>query len=113
MMAQYTGVAVSPGRVIGTIRAMAPPVAEPSSGDTLAEGADRAAEAERIPAAAAAVQATLIRLAERAAGDGKKILEATAQMAADPSLTQTAQGFVLTGGKTPERAVWEAGDQVA
>ena len=29
-MAQYTGVAVSPGRVIGTIRTMAPPVAEPA-----------------------------------------------------------------------------------
>lgn len=113
MMAQYTGVAVSPGRVIGTIRSMAPPVAEPPSGDTLPEGSDRATEAERIPAAAAAVQGTLTRLAERAAGEGKKILEATAQMAADPSLTQTAQGFVLTAGKSPERAVWEAGDQVA
>ena len=112
-MAQYTGVAVSPGRVIGTIRTMAPPVAEPAADATLPEGADVQAESERIPAAAAAVQATLVRLAERANGDGKKILEATAQMAADPSLTQTAQGLVLSGGKTPERAVWEAGDQVA
>src|SRR5699024_9103161 len=53
------------------------------------------------------------RLAERAPGEGKKILEATAQMAADPSLSQTAQGLVTSGGKSPERAVWEAGDQVA
>ena len=112
-MAQYTGVAVSPGRVIGKIRSMAPPVAEPPAGEKLAEGADAAAEAERIPVAAAAVQASLIRLAERATGDGKKILEATAQMAADPSLTQTAQGFVTSGGKSPARAVLEAGDQVA
>ncbi|MGD4112548.1 PEP-utilizing enzyme, partial [Xanthomonas citri pv. citri] len=37
----------------------------------------------------------------------------TAQMAADPSLTQTAQGLVPSGGKSPARAVWEAGDQVA
>ena len=112
-MAQYTGVAVSPGRVIGTIRTMAPPVAEPPADAVLAAGADAQSESERIPAAAAAVQATLTRLAERASGEGKKILEATAQMAADPSLTQTAQGFVLTGGKSAERAVWEAGDQVA
>ena len=112
-MAQYTGVAVSPGRVIGTIREMAPPVAEPSAEEVLPEGADRGAESERIPAAASAVQATLTRLAERATGDGRNILQATAQMAADPSLTQTAQGFVVSGGKTAERAVWEAGDQVA
>ena len=112
-MAQYTGVAVSPGRVIGTIRTMAPPVAEPPAEAVLAAGADAQAESERIPAAAAAVQATLTRLAERASGEGKKILEATAQMAADPSLTQTAQGLVLSGGKSAERAVWEAGDQVA
>src|SRR5699024_10806504 len=112
-MSQYTGVAVSPGRVIGTIYSMAPPVAEPPAGDTIPEGADPATEAARIPAAAAAVQATLSRLAERAPGEGKKILEATAQMAADPSLSQTAQGLVTSGGKSPERAVWEAGDQVA
>ncbi|WP_087484698.1 phosphoenolpyruvate--protein phosphotransferase [Brachybacterium massiliense] len=112
-MAQYTGVPVSPGRVIGTIRSMAPPVAEPPAKEALPEGADREAEASRIPAAASAVQATLGRLAERAQGEARKILEATAQMAADPSLTQTAQGLVHSGGKTPERAVWEAGDQVA
>ena len=112
-MAQYTGVAVSPGRVIGTIRAMAPPVAEPSAEESLPEGADRDAESARIPVAASAVQSALTRLAERAQGEAKKILEATAQMAADPSLTQAAQGLVHSGGKTPERAVWEAGDQVA
>ena len=44
-MSQYTGVAVSPGRVIGTIYSMAPPVAEPPAGDTIPEGADPATEA--------------------------------------------------------------------
>src|SRR5699024_12549885 len=95
----YTGAAVRPGRVIGTISSVAPPVAEPPAGGTIPEGADPATEAARIPAAAAAVQATLSRLAERAPGEGKKILEATAQMAADPSLSQTAQGLVTSGGK--------------
>src|SRR5699024_9621481 len=85
----------------------------PPPSEKIAEGADAAAEAERIPVAAAAVQESLTRRAERATGEGKKILEATAQMAADPSLTQTAQGFVLSGGTSPARAVWEAGDQVA
>lgn len=112
-MAQYTGVPVSPGRVVGTIRTMAPPVAEPSASEKVPAGTSPEAEAERIPAAAAAVQKALTRLAERANGDGKAILEATAQMAADPSLATTAKGLVITAGKSAERAVWEAGDQVA
>src|SRR5690606_18783417 len=37
---------------------------------------------------------------------------ATAQMAADPTLVQSAQGLVQSG-LSAERAVWEAGDQVA
>ena len=112
-MSQYTGVAVSPGRVVGAIRTMAPPVAEPPADEKVPDGIDPTVEAERIPVAAAAVQQSLTRLAERAKGEGRTILEATAQMAADPSLTQTAQGLVLTGGKSAARAVWEAGDQVA
>ena len=112
-MSQYTGVAVSPGRVVGTIRTMAPPVAEPPAGQPPAEGIDPAVEAERIPVAAAAVEQALTRRAERASGEARVILEATAQMAADPSLTQTAQGLVLNGGLSAPRAVWEAGDQVA
>ncbi|MGY5764173.1 phosphoenolpyruvate--protein phosphotransferase [Brachybacterium sp. DNPG3] len=112
-MAQYTGVAVSPGRVVGTIRTMAPPVTEPAADQTAPEGVAPETEAERIPVAAAAVQETLTRMAERATGGGKAILEATAQMAADPSLAHTAKGLVLSSGKSAERAVWEAGDQVA
>ncbi|MFE5776066.1 phosphoenolpyruvate--protein phosphotransferase [Brachybacterium sp. NPDC056505] len=112
-MSQYTGVAVSPGRVVGTVRTMAPPVAEPPVGEKIPEGADPQAEAARIAEAAASVQKALTHRAEHAPGDGKAVLEATAQMAADPSLTQTAQGFVLAGGASAARAVWEAGDQVA
>src|SRR5699024_5872292 len=55
----------------------------------------------------------LTRRAEHAPQEARAILEATAQMAADPSLTQTAQGFVDSGGRSAERAVWDAGDQVA
>lgn len=112
-MSQFTGVAVSPGHVVGTIRTMAPPVAEPPAGQPPAEGIEPAAEAERIPVAAAAVEQALAHRAERASGEARVILETTAQMAADPSLTQTAQGLVLSGGLSAPRAVWEAGDQVA
>lgn len=112
-MTDYSGVAVSAGRVIGTVRTMAPPVAEPDPSETLAEGADAVAESGRISLAAAAVQESLTQRAARAEGNAKAVLEATAQMAADPTLTQTAEGLVSSDRLTAERAVWQAGDQVA
>src|SRR5690606_17916095 len=60
-MSEYTGVAVSPGRVVGEVLTMAPPVAEPPAGQAIPEGADAAAESARIPVAAASVQAQLER----------------------------------------------------
>src|SRR5699024_6078046 len=112
-MPQYAGIPVSPGRVIGPVHWMGAPVAEPSADDKLSEDADRLIEAQKIPVAAAVVQASLVSLAERATAEGGEILKATAEMAADPLLSQTAQDLVISGGKTPERAVWEAADQVA
>ncbi|WP_460476244.1 phosphoenolpyruvate--protein phosphotransferase [Brachybacterium huguangmaarense] len=112
-MSEYTGVAVSAGRVIGKVRSMAPPVAEPAADERIAEDADVAAETARIKTAAAAVQETLTRRADRAEGNAKAVLEATAQMAADPTLVTTAEGMISSMRVTPERAVWAAGDQVA
>ena len=112
-MTEFNGVAVSPGRVVDRVLVMAPPIAEPNASDRLPAGADAEAEAARIAASAAAVKQALEKRAERATGDGKAVLEATAQMAADPTLTTTAEGLVRSENKTPERAVWEAGDQVA
>ncbi|MCT1867751.1 phosphoenolpyruvate--protein phosphotransferase [Dermabacter sp. p3-SID358] len=112
-MNEYTGVAVSAGRVIDPVKVMAPSVAEPERGEVLAEGEAREKEASRIAEAAAAVRADLEARAERASGDGQAVLEATAQMAADPTLTTSAEQLVRTAGMSAERAVWEAGDQVA
>ncbi|UYG17366.1 phosphoenolpyruvate--protein phosphotransferase [Brachybacterium huguangmaarense] len=112
-MSEYAGVAVSAGRVIGAVRSMAPPVAEPAADAKVAEDADLQQEAARIKDAAAAVQESLTRRAERAEGNAKAVLEATAQMAADPTLVQTAEGLISSTRVTPERAVWDAGDQVA
>lgn len=112
-MNEYTGVAVSAGRVIDPVKVMAPSVAEPERGEVLAEGEAREKEASRIAEAAAAVRADLEARAERASGDGQAVLEATAQMAADPTLTTSAEQLVRTAGLSAERAVWEAGDQVA
>ncbi|MDO5645791.1 MAG: phosphoenolpyruvate--protein phosphotransferase [Dermabacter sp.] len=112
-MTQYTGVAVSAGRVIDPVKVMAPPIAEPASAAPLDEGEARESEAARIAAAAATVKADLEARAERATGDGRAVLEATAQMASDPTLVTSAEGLVRSNGHSAERAVWEAGDQVA
>lgn len=112
-MSEYAGVAVSAGRVIAKARTMAAPIAAPAAEAKIAADADPAAEAARIAAAAAAVQQALTARAERAEGNAKAVLEATAQMAADPTLVQTAEGLIASTRVTAERAVWDAGDQVA
>ncbi|WP_250259185.1 phosphoenolpyruvate--protein phosphotransferase [Dermabacter sp. Marseille-Q3180] len=111
-MTTYRGVAVSAGRVIDPVKVMAPPVSEPERGAAIAEDEPRELEASRITEAAAAVKADLEARAARASGDAKAVLEATAQMAADPTLTTSAEQLVRGQGFSAERAVWEAGDQV-
>ena len=111
-MTTYQGVAVSAGRVIDPVKVMAPPVAEPEVSIPLEPG-KREQEAARIAPAAAAVKADLESRVERAQGDGKAVLEATAQMAGDPTLVSSAQNLVHEQGMTAERAVWQAGDDVA
>ncbi len=112
-MSQYQGVAVSAGRVIAKVKKMAPPVSEPPESDRVADGADLEVEAARIGVAAGRVRDLLEERAKSATGDARGVLEATAQMAADPTLTQSAAGMVASQRLTPERAVWEAGNQVA
>ena len=112
-MVVYSGVAVSPGRVIGRVIAMAPPVAEPAADARVPDGSDAAAESARIKDAAASVQAALTRRAERAQGNAKAVLEATAQMASDPTLVASAEQLIASDSLSAERAVWQAGDQVA
>ena len=94
------------------MRQMGEPVPAPSD-DALPEGADSAAEAERIPAAAREVAAELRRSAGRAAGEGAEILAATAQMAEDPALLQAAQELVRTRRTPAPRALWAAAEQIA
>jgi phosphotransferase system enzyme I (PtsI) len=110
-MPEITGVGVSPGRAVAPLVRMPDPVAEPSPDSRLAADADPAAEAERIATAASRVRDDLDARALRAQGDGKAVLEATALMAADPTLVGAAQQKVAAG-HGPARAVWEAADEV-
>ncbi|MDM7855954.1 phosphoenolpyruvate--protein phosphotransferase [Cellulomonas sp. MW4] len=108
-----TGIGVSPGRVVAPAAHLPEPVAQPPHGRRLPPGSDYAGQAARIPAASEVVRAALEAAAARATGDTAEILEATAAIAADPSLVADAEQRVLTDRLVPERAVWEAAEAVA
>ena len=110
-MPEITGVGVSPGRAVARIVHMPEPVAEPAPDARLGPDADVAAEQQRIATAAAQVKGDLEARAQRAQGDGKAVLEATALMAADPTLVGAAQENVA-GGLAAGRAVWDAAAEV-
>ncbi|MBM7477921.1 phosphoenolpyruvate--protein phosphotransferase [Oerskovia jenensis] len=108
-----TGIGVCPGKVVGPVVFLPEPLAEPSPGLRLAPTADLRAEADRIPVAAAQVQADLDRAAASATGDTRDVLEATAAMATDPTLAADAERRVVEEHLIAERAVWEAAESVA
>lgn len=109
---QLSGIGVSPGLVAGPVTRMAPGIAEPAV-ETLDASRDTDKECERIQAAALAVKKRLELSAAEAKGEGRVLLETTAQMAADPTLTSSAQAMVRERRVVPERAVWEAADKLA
>lgn len=105
-------IGVSPGRAVALVARMAEPAEEPAAALSLPENA-RNREADRIDPAAAAVRRALTARAEGAgaggaAGNARAILEATALVAADPAVAQTARLRVLERGESAERAVWSA-----
>lgn len=111
-MKTITGVGVSPGRSVGPLVRMPDPISEPPTTAPLEES-HRAAAAASIAQAAATVKADLEARAAHARDEGKALLEATAMMAADPTLTKSAQGKVSNEGASPPRAVWDAAGEVA
>jgi phosphotransferase system enzyme I (PtsI) len=91
---------------------MPDPISEPASEPPLDE-AERDAAAASISEAAAAVKADLEKRAAVANEEGKALLEATAMMAADPTLLNAAKSKVTKDGAVAPRAVWDAADEVA
>ncbi|WP_285725661.1 putative PEP-binding protein [Psychromicrobium xiongbiense] len=112
----YQGVGVNPGRVVGTVLRMPPPIAEPPVGEPLPAGTSAEDAATALKAAAAEVQTSLRERAAWAAANGKAdaqaVLEATALMATDPMLLKSAVKK-LDAGLSAERALWEAAEGVA
>ena len=111
-MRTIKGIGVSAGRVLGPSRRMPPPVPEPAADARFGPQATVDGEKQRLKDAAEAVQQDLRHRARTASGDSKAVLEATAMMAADPMLLKAA-GKHINQGMAAERAVWEAGMEVA
>ncbi|WP_159624834.1 phosphoenolpyruvate--protein phosphotransferase [Actinomyces sp. zg296] len=107
-----SGIGVSPGIVAGPVARMAPGIPEPELA-LIDASRDLDKECERIEAAAQTVKKGLELSAAQAKGEGRTLLETTAQMAADPTLTSSAQAMVRERRLVPERAVWEAAGTLA
>lgn len=113
-MTTYTGVGVCAGRIVGKVIPMAPPVAEPPVGEKFDTSKITAEEeAARVKVAATAVRDSLRARAVSAKLESQAILQATAQMAADPSLRKGAMKLVNEAGLTAERAVWDTAADIA
>lgn len=108
-----SGIGVCAGLVAGPVVHMPLPIAEPSPGLRLSPREDHHARAAAIQEASDQVTADLDADAGRATGEARDILEATAAIAADPTLVADAQRRVLDDYLVPERAVWEAAADVA
>lgn len=111
-MQSFSGVGVSPGRIIGTVRQMPRPVTEPPADERLAPSTTPEEAVAALRAASKVVQAELKQRADGAKGDAKAVLEATSLMAADPMLIKAAVKLV-NGGASAERAIWDASASVA
>ena len=107
------GIGVCPGLVAGPVVHMPEPVAEPAPGLRLSPRDSPTARAASILEASNRVAADLDEAAARATGETKDVLEATAAIAADPTLVAEAQRRVIEDHLVPERAVWEAAEEVA
>lgn len=109
---RVTGTGVSPGRAVGVVVAMPAPVPEPPAGSLLAPGDDAEAAAARVADAASVVAGRLADAAAAATGTARDVLEATAMMAADPTLVAEARRRVVQERSAPTRAVWDAAEVV-
>lgn len=103
---------VSPGRAVGPVVRMPEPLQAPAPTTPLAES-ERAAAADRLNAACAAVAATLRERAASVTGEPRDVLEAAAMLADDPATVEDARSLVLTAGATPEFAIWSTIDRLA
>ncbi|ASU80650.1 phosphoenolpyruvate--protein phosphotransferase [Actinopolyspora erythraea] len=109
-MLRLSGVGVSNGQAAGPVVRVAEPLPEPPASPAVT---DPSAEAARISPAAEAVANGLFARAAGVEGDAKAVLETTAAMAMDPSLSSRAEQLVDQRGLPAPRAVLEAANEFA
>ncbi|PRW63451.1 phosphoenolpyruvate--protein phosphotransferase [Actinopolyspora mortivallis] len=109
-MLRLSGVGVSGGQAAGPVVRVAEPLPEPPSTPAVQ---DHDAEAARIGPAAEAVATGLFTRASGVEGDAKAVLETTAAMAMDPSLSSRAEQLVRQRSLPAPRAVLEAAEEFA
>ncbi|MET1044005.1 MAG: phosphoenolpyruvate--protein phosphotransferase [Microbacteriaceae bacterium] len=98
------GVGVGRAVAVGTVLRMPDPIPEPAVAQ---HNGDAAEENDAVTAALAAVAADLTARGVKAGGQAQEVLDAAAQMAQDPMLTEDI-GNRINDGSTGERAVFDA-----
>lgn len=101
------GIGASQGCMLGPVHRVMRTVVEPSDTPRPADS-ETELELERFHAAASAVADSQSAAACAAASTARDVLEATAEMAADPALTALASHHIQDRLLTAERATWEA-----
>jgi phosphotransferase system enzyme I (PtsI) len=101
---ELTGTGIGAGIALGSVVRMADPLPEPVDRPS---HLDAERELERATGSLSVVAAELMQRGARSGGSAQEILEAQAMMAEDPSLAEDIEQR-LAGGKTAERAVFEA-----
>lgn len=109
-MSSLSGVGVSNGKAAGPVVRVAEPLPEPAS----TPAPDNAeTESAKVGPAAETVAGRLFARAKSVSGDAKAVLETTAAMAMDPSLTSRSEQLVVQRGIPAPRAVLEAANEFA
>lgn len=101
------GTGVSHGWALGPVHRVTHTVDEPSINPRPSDS-ETGPELERFHAAAAAVADSQEAAARTAQSTARDVLEATAEMAADPALMAIANRHIQDDRLTAERATWEA-----
>ncbi len=107
-----TGViGVSPGRVVGPVLQLLHPISEPDV-QVVLELSDRKAAVQHLMLAVAQVADWFKLQSARLEGSAREIMQATSVITTDPALIKVACEAIINCGLTPERAIWEATEDI-